>query len=235
LTTKTRRRVFIAVIVAALTLPAETVLLRALSAPAPDDAAQTWASALTEPELDAASDKVQDYTFPYRRAIMKALSPEKRSRVWRTHIARYMKKFPDLDAGAVAALESAIAVASPESFSNPTDATRASVAAVAAEVEARLGKDAARYLLYHLGPTSGTVPAPVSLTDRLAGLVRQSFVALAVIEDCDCNYDWDGCSMANYCSISTACRTDEEWPACGWLWQSICDGLCKAGLPGAGG
>jgi hypothetical protein len=232
-TAKTKRRVFIALVVAALALPAETILLKALSSPTADDAAQSWVTGLSTADLVRESGRIQGYPFAYRRAIMGALTPELRSHVWRSHIYSYIQTYSSLDADAVAALMAAAAAASPDAFSQPSDATRAQASAAASDVEARLGREVAEFLLHRLGPKDGQFASLEPVTDKIARLVRQSFVAMAFIEDCDCNMDF-GCGGGMYCSDTTACRTVESWPACGWFWNETCDGLCKAGFPSGG-
>ena len=83
MTSKTRRRVFVCMVVAALTLPAESILLKALETPTVDGAAQAWVTSLPPDVLTGAAGSIQSFPFAYRRQIMTALSPWLRSRVWR--------------------------------------------------------------------------------------------------------------------------------------------------------
>src|SRR5262245_39016037 len=97
------------------------VLLQAASTTDAKTAAYEWASGLSSDALDNVSDDIGNFPLIYRRAIMHAQTPEKRSRIWRRHIARYINTH-DLSAEVVAMLESASDLASPENLSAPTPA-----------------------------------------------------------------------------------------------------------------
>jgi hypothetical protein len=233
-TAKTKRRVFIALVVAALALPAETILLKALSSPTAEDAAHAWVSGLSAGQRIREAGRIQSYPFAYRRALMGVLTPDMRSTVWKAHIYAYIQTHADvLDDDALAALEAAAAAASPETFDAPSAASRAQAAAVAVQVEARLGREVAEYLLYRLGPKDGQAATIEPIVDKLAGLLRRTFVAMAFIEECDCNMEF-GCGGGMNCKDTIACTVIETWPACGWWWNETCNGLCIAGLPGGG-
>ena len=75
MTVRTRRWVFASVLVLLLTLPAETMLLRALAAPTQDVAVQNWAVSLSPTSLQAAANQIQMYPFAYRKAILKQRPP----------------------------------------------------------------------------------------------------------------------------------------------------------------
>jgi hypothetical protein len=230
MTKSTRRRLLVACFVAVATIPAETILLKALTSSSDAQAATEWAAGLTSSEVRQEAGKIHRYPFAYRRAIMAKLSPEERSDVWRGHMRDYLDQMPGLTPDAVAAIDAAIEAASPDVFAAPTAASRAHIAMVAAEVQKQIGQDAARYLLYRLGPKDEQIASSLTpLTDRLAGAVRRAFVALAFADECDCNIEW-GCTSSNRCAKNTGCTPREEWPACGWLWNETCDGICKAGI-----
>src|SRR6187401_1886451 len=90
-TTRTRRTLFVSMLVLALTLPAETILLKALQSPTDAEAIQAWASDLDSAQLATAASRIQTYPFAYRKEILRALTPEQRSGVWRSHIAAYIQ------------------------------------------------------------------------------------------------------------------------------------------------
>src|SRR5215831_16144190 len=106
-----RRRVIAAVFVLILTVPAESVLVRALAAPDQETAAQQWTTSLNQDDLIAVASRVEAYPFVYRRAIMAALSPTVRSWIWRGHLLGYLRMHPELDASAVELIQQAAALA----------------------------------------------------------------------------------------------------------------------------
>jgi hypothetical protein len=228
-TIHTRRRVVAGVVALLLTLPTETILLKALGTPDTKQAAQQWVQGLTPSQLSSAADAIQSYPFAYRRAIMTALSPELRSSVWQSHIETYLTANPNLDDATASALQSAIALLTPDLLSrSPTDDERAEIHAIAAQVTASLGTDTALDLLYRLGPADGTFPSAEPVTEKLADFLRRSFTLYAGAGGCNCNTGW-GCDGGNYCSDQTGCTPNNGWPACGWLWEDPCDGSCTPG------
>jgi hypothetical protein len=231
MTQATRRRLLFAAIVLALTIPAETILLRAISTPDYAEAVEAWVSGLSAAELDAAADAVQSYPYQYRREIMRKLKPASRADVWRDHLDTYLQERPNLDPAAVPAIRAAIALASPANFANPTAAVREQIRLVAEQLEQMLGRDEAEYLLYRLGPKDGTFASREPMTQKLANWVRSAMVALARDGDCDCNPDF-GCQGAGICDQGGSCTPDTEWPACGWMWWEDCTGNCRSVMEG---
>lgn len=233
MTPKTRRRIWIAVLVVALTLPAESILLKAGSTLDQVQAANDWAASLSTSDLSAAASQMRSYSFVYRRAIMKAASPLLRSAVWQHFIQTYIDNHPDLPSDALPVLEAVIAVATPDALSDPTDAERAQIDALAEQVQAILGNDQAEYLLYRLGPSDTAITtSALPVSQQLADWLRGHFVALAGTQDCNCALDWGCSAYGTYCADDTGCTPDEEWPMCGWLWDETCDGHCDAGIAG---
>jgi hypothetical protein len=221
-------------VVAALTLPAESILLKALESPTVDGAAQAWVASLTPDDLTDAAGSVQSFPFAYRRQIMTALAPGLRSKVWRAHIAGYIDNHPELDSNALALLQAASDLASPDNLAHPTDDSRAQIDIVGNQIKALLGKDTAEFLLYRLGPNDGTFASAVPISQRLANTVRSMFVALARANDCECNLEWGCTGLMSYCADGSGCMIHSAWPACGWLWDDPCNGACKAGGLGGG-
>jgi hypothetical protein len=212
-----------------LTLPAETILLKALGTPNTKQAAQQWVQGLTPSQLSSAADTIESYPFEYRRAIMTAVPPGVRSRVWQSHIETYLTANPNLDDATASALQSAIALLTPDLLNrSPTDGERAEIHAIAAQVTSSLGTDTALDLLYRLGPADGTFSSAEPLTEKVADFLRRTFTLHANGGDCGCNTGW-GCDGGNYCSTATGCNTITSWPACGWLWEDPCDGGCTPG------
>ncbi len=232
MTARTRRFVFLSVLVVALTLPVEAVLLLAVQSTDTTTDAQLWASSLDRSALASAADQIEQYPFVYRRAIMTDLSPAARAAVWQAHIKRYAAAHPEFDATVRNTLAAAEAAATPEAVSAPTDATRASTHAVADQVAALLGKDQMLYLFYWLGPQDTTVSeSAVPLRFRLATYVRDHFALMARSDDCDCEVSVGCYGLGDVCVSNSVqnCNIVQQWPACGLWWADVCDGHCTSG------
>ncbi len=230
MTTKTRRRLIMCAAVVALTLPAESILLQAVATPDPAQAVNLWAGSLSGAGLDAAADRVQDFPFAYRKAIMGRLSAARRSAVWQHHIQMYIDHNPQLDPATVTALQAAKDAASSDAFDSPTTATRARVAAAAQQLQTLIGREDTEFLLFRLGPRDGTFASIEPISQKLANYVRQAFVALARADDCECNTDFGCGGYTTHCEGGTGCTPDTSWPMCGWLWNDPCDGECRSGI-----
>jgi len=227
-TTSSRRWIVTCVVVLGLTLPLETVLLQAIATPDSKTAVRNYVDRLSSADLLQAADRIQEYPLLYRREIMRALSPDWRAAIWRGHIRMYLAGHPDLRSDAVPVLETLALLATPKMFDNPTDADRKQVQLLAEQVKSLIGKDETEFVLYRLGGKDGTFASAEPLSMRFANYVRGVMVAMARAEDCECNLDF-GCDAGSDCRGGTGCTVDSEWPACGWFWNSDCNGTCRAG------
>jgi len=115
----------------ALTLPVEVVLLEALATPEEDVAIQEWVEGLSIDDLDRVADRVAFYPVAYRKPVLGALTPIRRSEVWRDHIRTYIAERPGLSDDVIPALEAAIELATPQALSTPSAADRAHTIRVA--------------------------------------------------------------------------------------------------------
>jgi len=220
------RRLIIAAFVVALTIPAETILLNALQTPDPQTAVRTWVASLSFDSLRTVTTRISEYPYAYRREIMRALPPLIRAAIWQRHLRTYISVHQELDPGAVALLNAMISEITPETLSRPSAESLARVKALGIEIKATLGADQADFLLSRLGPRDGTFASIEPLSERFANAVRRTFIALADTQpDCDCNIDWGGCGLG-MCKDGTGCAPDDDWPMCGFLWSSTCDGKC---------
>ena len=226
MTIKTRRRVFIAVLLLAMTLPAETILLKALQSPDDKSAASEWVNSLSDEKFSSTAANVRSYPFVYRQAIMKRLTPDRRSAIWQAHLERYIQEHSSLDDATVDALRVAQKALTPQLLSDPGPADRAAIHDAAADVVKRLGKEQADFLLYRIGPPDNTVATAEPLSMKLASVVRNTFVAFARNWDCECAMSW-GCGGWSMCTTEEYCQWDVEWPMCGWAWGDLCDGMCR--------
>lgn len=231
MTIRTRRRLFICAVIAALTLPAELILLKAVTTDAATASAQ-WVDNLQESSLLAAASEIQNYPMQYRKDIMKRLTPEQRSDVWADHIASYRDARPELSSEQVDALNAAIEAAK-ATFANPGDATRAATRVVAERVQELFGADVAEYLMYRLGnKTTLMLVSALPWHQKLTDSIRERFVVQAgAAGDCWCNADF-GCDLGalTWCDGSVSCTVDNSWPACGWFWDEPCNGSCRIGI-----
>lgn len=229
MTPKTRRRVFLSVLLLILTLPAEFVLLKALQSPNDQAAAREWVEGLGAGELGSAADGIQAYSFTYRREIMRALPAEGRASVWRRHIDQYIGARSELDPGAVEVLRAAQRALTADALAdNGSAAARDALHAAALNIEAVLGQATAVYIAHDLGPTSSRFASADPLILKLASFAREQFTVLARTPDCDCADDY-GCGYyGSYCDTSAGCRSDSQWPMCGYWWNTPCNGLCSA-------
>jgi len=230
-TIRTRRRLILCAVVAALTLPAELILVKAVSVDA-QTASSQWVNSLSTAHLSAVADKIQHYPFQYRKDIMARLSVEKRAEVWVNHIARYRDARPELSSEQVDALNAAIAAAE-ATFANPGDETRAATKIVAERVQELFGPGVTEYLMHRLGnKTTLMLASAVPWHQKLSDAVRARFVVNADgAGDCWCNADFGCDPMANtWCDGAVTCTIDNRWPACGWFWDEPCNGVCKTGI-----
>lgn len=228
MTIHTKRRVIVGAMALLLTLPAETILLKAISTPTQAQAAQAYAQSLSPAQLSTAAASIESYPVAYRRAIMTALPAPLQASTWQNHLEMYLSANPNLDAPTVQALQAAIALISPGLFSRaPTAAERTEIHAIAGQVTTSLGQATALNLLYNLGPADGTFVSAEPLTNKMAAFLSRTFILRADSGNCNCNSGW-GCGDSN-CDSSSGCSTVTSWPACGWLWEDPCDGSCTLG------
>lgn len=232
MTLQTKRRVIVGAVALFLALPTETILLKALTTPNQTVAAKQYVQALSPTQLSTAANSIESYPFAYRRAIMTALSSDAQAAVWQNHIETYLAANPGIDPVAANALQSAVALMTPTFFStSATDAEISQIQAIADQVTASLGVDTAKNLLYYLGPPDGTFTSSEPLTEKIADAVRHWMAVYAQAQECDCNKGW-GCDSGSVCAGGSGCTPVTNWPACGWLWQSPCNGLCTGGIGG---
>lgn len=231
MTTRTRRRVLVSLVVLALTLPAESILLKAVTVPNVKDAAKQYVSSLSASQLQSAAATIQTFPYAYRRQIMAALSPEARVKVWQNHIANYVATHPNLDSNTTALFESVERLITPDLVSGATSAERVQVDAIVMEIQQTIGVSDARFLFRQLGPADSAVAVSEPLSEVLANYVRRTFEVLADADECSCSSD-DDCGYQTRCSDANGCSPDESWPMCGSFWSEPCTASCKVSLMG---
>jgi hypothetical protein len=216
-------------VMVAMLLPAEVVLLKALQSSNDKVAADQWVAQLDGKSLDSAAGSIQSYSLPYRRAIMGALSAAQRAKVWRGHIDQYIANHPGLDRVALNALKAGqAALTSTALGERATVGERAALEEAGRQIDAALGEDEANFVTRDLGDRTMALAGAEPLLDKMANFVRNQFILMARMDECDCSGDRDCGYYISYCSSQTGCESDTSWPMCGYWWNSPCNGLCAA-------
>ena len=144
-----------------------------------------------------------------QRAIFTALSAKERSRLWVTHLERYLETHEELTAAQALLLDDAIELAGhPQLFAREaTDRKQGTwdlffkelLAHLRARAEDLFTRETLGEIFGHLGAQKATAP------------------------DCGCNTGSDFCGTSHMCS-GGGC-----WGSglgCGWLWLESCNGIC---------
>ena len=241
MTSRTRGRLMICLILGLITLPVEALLLPVANTPDAAAAAVAYSAALSPEELNAAAADIDAYPAVYRRAIMRELTPDRRADVWRAQFQNYLNTHPGLTPAQADVIREAMTVVSPAALTPPVSAEiRDRISRVFNKAMVELGPQTSSELFVTLGPRVLTRPSALPLTQRLADRVRSWRVASADIPDCNCNIDIDTCDLVPdpslQCSEMYDCVFDLDWPMCGPFWSWACTGWCKIiRWPGGGG
>ena len=232
MTSRTRGRLMICLIVALVALPVEALILPVAITPDPAAAAREFSAALSPDELATAAAEIDAYPPVYRRAIMQELSVEARADVWRASFDAYLASHPELTASQAAIVRDARDLVSPAIFTASLDAAlRTRIGSVFARANSELGPHAAKELFVTLGPAVLARPSALPLTQRIADQVRAWRTASASQPDCNCSMSMDVCDLAPdpflVCSELYDCNIDTSWPMCGPFWSWACTGWCK--------
>ena len=232
MSSRTRVRLMIGLVLGLITMPAEALLLTIAHAPDSADAARAWADDLSTEERQSASLQIDAYPQIYRRAIMRGLDPRDRADAWRAILRRYLNTEHELTRDQVRVVQDAMELLSEETFTPPVAAdVQVRIRAVFDEAVGVLGPATASELFVTLGPKDGRGRNPLPLRQRLADHVRAWLVVSAELPDCTCNIDIDTCDVSwnpwLKCSELYTCDFDLEWPMCGPLWSWACKGWCK--------
>jgi hypothetical protein len=163
--------------------------------------ARAWVAAHHDRLPRAYADIVR-HPVPYRKAILRELTPHERTRAWLDHLDAYRAAHPDLTDAQRRVVEDARDVAS-RVFLTDRD-LRPEVRAVEEAAKREFGREGAAGLLARLGPAD----APGSGPEALAW--------------CICSTESDYCS-AGQCK-GGGCAIDPD--DCGSLWNYDCNGLC---------
>jgi hypothetical protein len=232
-TTRTRRLLVLAACVVALTIPAEVVLLQAITMDG-RAAAADWATSLQEAEVGSYSAQLDRLPVQYRKALLRRLGPKKSAAIWQAHLTGYRDRHPELSVDQTDALNAIINLISVDTFTFPTSAERTAAQVLGARISELFGAEATRYLLHDLGARQ--VPfanQATPIAQRLQDFVREHFVVNAgdahrceCIDAWECDATTEGNVICEKAAIS-GCVLDSDWPACGFIWLETCDGRCK--------
>jgi hypothetical protein len=232
MTSRTRRRLTVCLVLGLIALPAEALLFPIARTPDPTLAALEWADAQPLENLRTASRHIDRYPAAYRRAIMSELTPADRSTAWRHHFEQYLESRPNLSSEQVAVVREAIELASPDAFSPLVAADhRERIGQLYTKAIDVLGKQDAGELFVTMGPRVLAKGNALPLRERIANSIRGWRVASAEYPDCNCNIEIDTCDLVPdpwlQCSENYTCIFDLDWPMCGPLWSWACTGWCR--------
>jgi len=231
----TRGRLLVFAAVALLTLPAEAALLAGIGRTTNDEAARDWANSLSNQDLQDAAQRIQEFPYYYRRAIMTALEPDERALVWRRYLTTYAATHP-LDAASRILITRAIRAMTPDVFDEGAPPDRQAELAAIFDIGVGLfGRRTAIDLFMRLGPDESGAEslAALPLAERMRAEVGRWLNASAENTDCDCttvfgaSCDVAGLTGAEQCAAATDCEPDVRWPMSGVAWAFPANGLCS--------
>ncbi len=232
----TRRRLVACAAAVVLALPAEAALLALINAPSAGDAALDWAESLSNDDLQDVAQRIQEFPYFYRRAIMTALEPADRSAAWRRYLAGYAASH-QLDPASRLVINRAISAMTPEVFDDGAPADQLAELAAIFDIAAGIfGRRTAIDLFMRLGPDDGSAESlrALPLGERVSATLRGWLSANANAEDCDCttafgaSCDLSGLTGAEICATASGCEPDVNWPMSGVAWAFPANGVCSS-------
>ena len=238
----TRRRLVVCAAACVLALPAEAAILAAMRAPSAGAAAREWAESLRHEDLQDAAQRIQEYPYYYRRAIMAALEPDERATTWRHYLQNYSATHP-LDPASRLVIARAVSAMTPEVFDDGAPADQLAELANVFDIGVGLfGRRTAIDLFMRLGPDENGVESLAALpfAERVSARLRGWLNVSAENGDCDCttafgaSCDVAGLSGADVCAATASCDPDVSWPMSGVAWAFPANGACsssQAGVP----
>ena len=153
MSSRTRVRLTIGLVLGLITLPAEALLLPIARTPDAAVAAREWADDLSTEERQSASLQIDAYPQVYRRAIMRELDPRDRADAWRGVLRRYLNTERQLTRDQVRVVQEAMELLSDETFTPPVARTsQARIRAVFDDAVAVLGPATAKRALRDARP-----------------------------------------------------------------------------------
>ncbi|MEV1174858.1 bacteriocin fulvocin C-related protein [Nonomuraea sp. NPDC049784] len=166
--------------------------------------AQKWAKD-NKGRLPSSYRDFSAYDLEHRRAIYAELPPSKKGSLWREHLEDYRRSHADLTGEQHQAIDRALQVASDESiFADVTTTTaQKRLEDLKGVVRSAFNRDEEALLIATLGPPASS--------------------SLLAARDCDCAAFDDLC-WGSSCYLGGCTHS---YAGCGYLWLSICDGVCR--------
>lgn len=189
--------------------------------------------------------------LPERKASFRKASTNDKSNLWRTHLALFLVKRPELNEWQKQIIMAAMSLATPEYFevgpASPTWSTkvRAPLRSLEEQILAAFSFEDGAKIFATLGDDSEAAKR----TPTQAGSFSLSGVNYKQLSDsgpykersgtqfgnqdrspraggaCTCSTQSDWCPLSGYCNSSGNCNTTGS--GCGSLWRYPCDGACQ--------
>jgi hypothetical protein len=163
-----------------------------------------------------------------RRALFNGLTPEFKSALWKMHFKSYLSKHPDLTEKQREAIQSAIALATPQLFEISPDSPEWQTKAkepldrLTQQFLEVFPREVARELLAVLGGPEPKQESNLPLIKKTSLKFRP--IIRNATQDVSC-----GCSTSSdWCSGESECLTDDckQHRGCGTFFFFTCDGRC---------
>jgi hypothetical protein len=180
-----------------------------------------------------------------RKASFRNASSNDKGDLWRTHLALFLVKRPDLNEWQKTIILAAMALATPENFALQSDSVewktkvRARLRALEEQIIAAFSFEDGARIFGTLGDDSGAAKrAPVDAGSVLLNSMNlqlsdpapyKEWVTIRFTEQdmyrgsgpCECSTDSDWCSLSGYCNGTNCSPTSN---GCGTLWSYPCNG-----------
>jgi hypothetical protein len=223
----------------------EALKRRAFAAFSKEEAAAIFAeSEKTDDDILKKYYDISALPLTERKASFRNASSNDKSNLWRTHLALFLVKRPELNEWQKEVILAAVSLATPEYFEvgpkNPTWRTKVQdplrsleeqiLAAFSfedgAKIFATLGDDteAAKRIPARTGSFSLSGVTYKQLSDSGPYKFDNQDRFPRAGGPCTCSTQSDWCPISGYCN-SNDCKTTES--GCGTLWKYPCDGVCR--------
>ncbi|WP_211294796.1 bacteriocin fulvocin C-related protein [Streptomyces glaucescens] len=165
-------------------------------------AADAWVTANMD-RLPRTYEEIIRHTVPYRKAIVKALSPEERTAIWLANIDRYRQDHPHATTAQRQVMDRASALAA-RVFVSPGDHIE-EMRRLSMRAKEELGVQEAEAMAMRIGPAD-----PPAIQARSA--------------DCSCSTQDCTCCAGGYYCLRGGCTVIPS--DCGLFWLFDCNGRC---------
>jgi hypothetical protein len=184
-----------------------------------------------------------------RKAAFRNASIVEKSELWRTHLALFLNKRPQLSELQKDVVLAAMALATPDWFEARSGADKRRVDVRLRSLEERIVAAFSKEDRVRIFATLGGEPAPCASTPDQRNTVLPNTINdnetthlspfnswtnepvwqdLQQDETCQCSTESDWCPMFSLCTTGKCTRTNG---GCGIFWNYACDGKCRDGKP----